>query len=289
MGVDESKSKACPPTTRATCLGVEFDTLAMTKSVHADRLTEIQELLSSWSHKTRTTKRDLQSLLGKLSFVSKCVKNSRIFLMRIIDLLKGLKHHHHRVSLNKEFQKDIRWWLNFLAVYNGVYIILDTPWSAPDCVFATDACLTGCGGICGDRLFHTPFPDSVCQKFSAIHQLEFIALLVATRLWGSRWTSLRIQVFCDNEAVVAVINSGKTSDPFMGAILRNMWLSVSSQEFEIKAVHLPGATNRLPDYLSRWHLDSEKYSRLFALECGDAHNFSEEVVTEDFFILNSDL
>ena len=187
---------------RATCLGAEFDTLAMTKSVHADRLTEIQELLSSWSHKTRTTKRDLQSLLGKLSFVSKCVKNSRIFLMRIIDLLKGLKHHHHRVSLNKEFQ-------NFLAVYNGVSIILDTLWSAPDCVFVTNACVTGCGGICGDRIFHPPFPDSICQKFSAIHQLEFIALLVATRLWGSRWTSLRIQVFCDNEAVVAVINSGK--------------------------------------------------------------------------------
>lgn len=113
--------------------------------------------------------------------------------------------------------------------------------------------------------------------------------MVAARLWGSCWTGLRIQVFCDNEAVVAVINSGKTSDPFMGTILRNMWLSVSSQEIEIKAVHLPGATNRLLDYLSRWHLDSDKYSRLFALECGDAHNFSEEVVTEDFFILNSDL
>ena len=113
--------------------------------------------------------------------------------------------------------------------------------------------------------------------------------MVATRLWGSRWTGLRIQVFCDNEAVVAVINSGKTSELFMGTILRNMWPSVSSQEFEIKAVHLLGATNRLPDYLSHWHLDFDKYSRLFALECGDAHNFSEEVVTEDFFILKSDL
>ena len=108
LGIDESKSKACPHTARATCLGVEFDTLAMTKSIHADHLTEIQELLSSWSHKTRATKRDLQSLLGKLSFVSKCVKNSCIFLMRITDLLKGLTHHHHRISLNKEFQKDIR-------------------------------------------------------------------------------------------------------------------------------------------------------------------------------------
>ena len=141
LGVDELKSKACPPTTRATCLGVEFDTLAMTKSIHPERLVEIQELLRSWSHKIKATKRDLQSLLGKLSFVSKCVKNSRIFLMRIIDLLKGLKHHHHRVSLNKEFQKDIRWWRNFIAVYNGVSIIMDSPWSAPDCVFC-DRCLS---------------------------------------------------------------------------------------------------------------------------------------------------
>ena len=136
LGVDESKSKACPPTTRATCLGVNFDTLTMTKSVHADRLAEIQELLRSRSHKTKATKRVLQSLLGKKSFVSKCVKNSCIF-----DLLKGLQPNHHRISLNNEFQKDIHWWLNFITVYNGVSIILDTPWSVPDCVFATNACL----------------------------------------------------------------------------------------------------------------------------------------------------
>ena len=69
LGVEESKSKACPPTTCAICLGVEFDTLVMTKSVHSERLTEIQELLALWLHKTKASKRELQSLLGKLSFV----------------------------------------------------------------------------------------------------------------------------------------------------------------------------------------------------------------------------
>ena len=268
LGVEESKSKACPPTTRATCLGVEFDTLAMTKSIHTDRLIEIQELLRQWSSKTKATKRELQSLLGKLSFVSKCVQNSRIFLMRIIDLLKRLKRNHHRVSLNKDFRKDISWWINFIAVYNGVSIICDVPWSAPDCVFATDACLTGCGGVCGRSVFHAPFPDWVLQQFTAIHQLEFLAFLVAVRLWGALWAGLRVQVYCDNAAVVTVINSGKTSDSLMGTILRNTWLQVSAQEFEIRAVHLPGVTNRLADYLSRWHLDEAKYSGLFAAECG---------------------
>lgn len=289
LGVEESKSKACPPTTRATCLGVEFDTLAMTKSVHPERLIEIQELLRQWSSKTKATKRELQSLLGKLSFVSKCVQNSRIFLMRIIDLLKRLKHNHHRVSLDKEFRKDISWWINFIAVYNGVSIICDVLWSAPDCVFATDACLTGCGGVCGRSVFHAPFPDWVLQQFTAIHQLEFLAFLVAIRLWGPLWAGLRVQVYCDNAAVVTVINSGKTSDSLMGTILRNTWLQVSAQEFEIRAVHLPGVTNRLADYLSRWHLDEAKYSGLFAAECGDVGSFSEETVTDELFALNSDL
>lgn len=75
----------------------------------------------------------------------------------------------------------------------------------------------------------------------------------------------------------------------MGKILRNTWLQVSSQEFENRAVHLPGVTNRLADYLSRWHLDVAKYSGLFATECGDAGSIREETVTDELFALNSDL
>ena len=41
-------------------------------------------------------------------------------------------------------------------------------------------------------------------------------------------------------------------------------ISLSTSEFKINVVHLPGVTNRLADYLSQWHLDV-KYSRLFAL------------------------
>ena len=41
LDVDKSKSKACPPTTHVTSLGVEFDTLGMTKTIHPERLAEI--------------------------------------------------------------------------------------------------------------------------------------------------------------------------------------------------------------------------------------------------------
>ena len=91
LGLEESLSKACPPATIQTCLGVQFDTVQMTLSVTPTRLTEIETLLVSWSTKESATKSELQSLVGKLSFISKCVRQSRLFLSRILALLRTLR------------------------------------------------------------------------------------------------------------------------------------------------------------------------------------------------------
>ena len=102
LGLEESKSKACPPSTLVTCLGVQFDTVNMTVSVTPDRLKEISRLLDMWTHKVKATKRELQSLIGKLVFVSKCVRQSCIFLTRLLDLLRSLKYNHHHINVNAE-------------------------------------------------------------------------------------------------------------------------------------------------------------------------------------------
>ena len=69
-------------------------------------------------------------------------------------------------------------------------------------------------------------------------------------------------MYCDNKPVVDVINSSKTKDPFMATCLRELWLVVSKNEFELRAVHLPGEENRVADWLSRWHLGG-KYQSAF--------------------------
>ena len=147
LGLEESLSKACPPATIQTCLGVQFDTVQMTLSVTPTRLTEIETLLVSWSTKKSATKSELQSLVGKLSFISKCVRQSRLFLSRILALLRTLRQNGHSTRLSTEFRRDIAWWLRFMRTYNGVSIISSLVWTAPDAVFSTDACLSGCGGL----------------------------------------------------------------------------------------------------------------------------------------------
>ena len=106
--------------------------------------------------------------------------------------------------------------------------------------------------------FHTKFPDFILVQQLPIHELEFLAVLAGARAWGHLFKGQKIRIYCDNQPVVDVINSSKTKDTFMATCLRELWLVVSKNEFELRAVHLPGEDNRIADWLSRWHL-GQKY------------------------------
>ena len=157
LWLQESSEKAYPPSPVMICLGVELNTDTLTLSVSPGRLCELEQLLEQlleqWIHKRTATKAALQSLVGKLIFISKCVRQSHIFIARILILLRKFLFNHHHVNLTAEFRKDIAWWRRFLRAYNGVSMISTAQWSSLGEVFTTDACLTGCGGLCGDQLF----------------------------------------------------------------------------------------------------------------------------------------
>lgn len=68
--------------------------------------------------------------------------------------------------------------------YNGVSFISSLSWTAPDSVFSTDTCLSGCGGLSTFQYFHVMFPPTVLVTYAQIHLLEALAILVVVRLWG---------------------------------------------------------------------------------------------------------
>ena len=105
LGLGEAAAKSCPPSPVMTCLGCELNTLDFTLSVDSDRLAETESLLHTWLHKRTTTKSSLQSLVGKLVFVSKCVRQSRVFIARILRLLRKVTFNHHHINLNSEFRR----------------------------------------------------------------------------------------------------------------------------------------------------------------------------------------
>ena len=127
LHLEESEHKAEPPSTNMTILGVRFDTVSMTMSVTAERLLELTALLSEWASFSVASKAQLQSLVGKLAFVSKCVKQSRIFLSRILAVLRSIPYGDSRITvrLSDDFHRDLAWWRRFLPLYNGVSELVD--------------------------------------------------------------------------------------------------------------------------------------------------------------------
>ena len=288
LGLAENLGKACAPATSQVVLGVLIDTINGTLSVPDEKMDEIVPLVKSWQRKTRSTKVQLQSLIGKLQFVTKCVRQSRIFLNRLLETLRNMGKK-KSINLSASFRKDLRWWALFIEKFNGVSFIPPLVWAEPDVIFSTDSCLTGCGGICGFEYFHVAYPHDIKVRQLPIHKLEMLAVLIGVRVWGHCLQGARLQIYCDNSAAVQVINSSKTKDSFLASCLRELWLEVSKFGFEMRAVHLPGEENRVADWLSRWTLH-DKYPQLFhQFISEDPHQYVEIPISQEMLMFSEDL
>ena len=284
-GILEAFAKSCGPSTKMVFLGVGFDTDKMILFITESRLRDLKVDLSIWLLKIRASKREIQSLTGKLNFVAACVPSSRIFLARMFAQLKSLSDNGSH-NLNPEFKLDVRWWSRFISVYNGVSMMLLEEWSAPDDILSTDACLVGGGGWFGSirGYFHTRFPSSIKSRFCSPHhisQLEMLTVVLASKVWCQLLAGKRIIILCDNESSVAAINHHRAKDEFLQLCARELALVCSTHDFQIRSEHISGVDNRIPDFLSRWDLDNS-FSEKFFHEIGDGDSF-EYCIDDDMF------
>ena len=141
LGFEISKNKLISPSTCVNCLGVLVNTKDFTLLVPPTKMQEILHMCGTWRQKKFCTKRQLQSLLGSLLFITKCVRSSRFFLNRLLDVLRSM-HDKDQVALSPEAQRDINWFQKFLPSFNGVAIFDHRPIAHE---IHLDACLQGLG------------------------------------------------------------------------------------------------------------------------------------------------
>ena len=259
VGILESKSKACKPTTSMVFLGIKLDSVSQTLSIDDERLMQIKELTASWLNKSTATLKELQSLIGVLRFAASCVREGRLFFSRLLNLLKECNK---SITLSDEAKKDIRWWHEFLVEYNGVSLIPSQIWNAPDVEISTDSCLTGCGALSKHHFMHFEIPEAIRTEGKYINQFELYAVLIAVREWKEDIANLNVLIYCDNQTTVQVLQTGRVSCPFMQKCLREIRFHSAKFNFRVRAVYLNTTDNRLADCLSRWHLASN-YSKTF--------------------------
>ena len=287
-GFEEAQDKACPPSEIMIFLGILFNTIKMTMEITPDRLAEIKSLVMLWLDKKTASLKEIQQLLGKLNFVGCCVQPSRVFVNRILNWLRDCYHDKNKeYDIPEDVIKDLVWWNKFMPTYNGVSMLDYGEWFEIDGVLSSDACLTGCGGICENLYFHRVFPSFIVDQQLHISALELLSVVVNLKLWGDKLKGKKLLIACDNLAACIVINTGKAKCNFMQTCLREICFVAAIHEFQIKAQHIPGVNNRTADCLSRWHLD-DSHRHEFMIQTNGVRNLQGLVVVDNDFRFTHD-
>ena len=254
VGVPIKSEKTERATTCLTFMGLELDSISMEARLPLDKIEKLRTSLAQHARKRKIKLKELQSLLGLLNFCCKVVIPGRCFLRRLYDLTKSVSNPTHRITLTKESRKDIKAWQIFIDSFNGKQLLQEHRWVTSDSLhFHTDASGTlGYGAVFKTHWFYGPWQDH--QAPNGITWKELYPIVLAVETWGPQLQNSCIYLHSDNYAVVYILNKQTTKNASVMHLVRRFVISCMKYNLLIKAVHVPGRLNQLPDTLSRFQI-----------------------------------
>ena len=254
IGLPIKQEKTVLPSTCVQLHGLEVCSVAMEVRLPQDKVQKALQLLHICANKRTIKLKQLQSLIGTLSFATKAVVAGRTFLRRLINLTIGVNNSSHHINVNSQARLDIKAWQEFLLKFNGRRLISSQVWSTSvDFKFFSDASGMGYAAICGHKWIQGSFPESWRQVNIAVKEL--LPITLAFRLWHSMFSNKNIVFHVDNMAVVMVLQSQTSREPNIMKLLRPMVVQSMLSNIQFYAQHIIGKHNLIPDLLSRFQME----------------------------------
>jgi hypothetical protein len=228
LGVDRSVHKDQTPTQTIHWIGYAINTHTMTVSIPLQKILEIVQLLKSWYGKQTATRHQLQKLLGKLHYVSRCCHAARLFLGRMLSTFRAAPMTGH-TQLTKDFRLDIQWFTAFLPRYNGIHLI-DPP------IKNMTLYITLQDKIVYINSINCSYAINVTTQYvhATTHVTMLWALTTFIQLWSSTWQDVKLTVYTPSVKIHALINSGASRDETEMALARQIWLQSAINHFTIR-------------------------------------------------------
>ena len=253
LGVAQNKEKAEGPVTRLKLLGIMVDTVLMEISIPLEKVRRIQEMLRRLLNSNECTRHQLQVILGHLNHAARCVQPARLFMRRLLELLRDCPiTAHSRHPTARGARADASWWINYLAEWNGVSMILPSRWDSTETLtLYTDATLVMGGAYFEGKWFQCEFPLALRDHPIAVKELYTLVLAVSTWADHMMLKKMALSVYCDNMNSVVAFNNGGTRVPVMNALLRSLHSIAAFNRFAVHVNFVYGKENVLADRLSR--------------------------------------
>ena len=213
----------------------------------------------------KATLLEFQKLCGILNFVCRCIIPGRVFVRRLYICSANLKPHHH-IRINEEHRLDLSVWrqiLNSPDIFSRPFM----DFNEVDSItldMASDASGNydlGFGAYCGTEWSVGQWNRTFMENHKpSIEYLELFALTVGVVNWIKLFKNKRILLFCDNQAVVHMVNNMSAKCKNSMALLRIVVMEGVVNNVRIRAKYIDTKSNEKADALSR--LDFKHFARL---------------------------
>ena len=249
LGLPEACNKRQPPATKITWLGIVICSQTMSLSIPQEKLQSALEAARVGRDRKAMHRRQLESLVGRLMHIAKCVEPARIFLSRLLQALRDMKDKAF-CKVTTDMRADIDWFLEFASEWNGTALI---PAAAPTKRIQVDASLTGIGGTDGRHAYGGRVaPDS--DPAANITELEAANVIIALHTFLSEADrGSHVLVECDNLPAVQALRWGRGQNQVLMEVARMGWMTQALLDIKITFAHIAGINNTIADALSRGH------------------------------------
>ena len=268
IGCPLSLDKTEYATTEIVFLGMLLNGILLCLSIPVDKKNRAVDMLEMFLGKKKVTIKEIQTLTSLLNFLNRAIVPGRAFTRRMYAKLKltdkkgrVLKQHHH-VYLDKYFRADCAIWLTFLSEYQEASILckpftdLELEHTSTDLDFYTDASgVIGYGCFFNGLWTYGQWTKELLMRRPSIEFLELFAICAAILTWESKLANMKIIIYCDNQAVIDMINNSTLGCPACLKLVKILVLNCLLYNRRIYVRYVKNADNILADSLSRNKLD----------------------------------
>lgn len=264
------KKSQLVPTQLITYIGGLFDLMKGLVYPTSERVDKIKQAINLILSQKFSTARDYLHLLGLLASCIDLIPNARLQMRPIQMYLLHFWRPSSQdlffcIPLREHLVEHLKWWSLTANITRG------KSFQPPPSVLTiqTDASLTAWGACLGNQIVQGQWSPE--QKKMHINSLEMEAVFNTLVHFLTQLRNQSILVRSDNTTVVQYLNKqGGTHSPFLCMQTWKIWKFAIVNNMFLKAAHIAGKLNILPDQLSRvkirpteWTLNGAMVSQIF--------------------------
>ena len=241
------------PTQKLCWIGVIFDMTNFTISVPVEKLQRLIDQIDSVINNRYITKKTMQSIIGRIMHISKCVVPSRIFSSRLLQALR--EENNGRIIVSTQVKHDLNWFKAFSHMWNGTAIfnsqnVIRTLFTVTlqNYIIATDMCF----------IYIVQLP---AEHQHSQWTVEVINIALAMEVFHKELTFPgQVRICSRVKKAVAAFNLGNTRHQQIDELIRNSWFKHALENMDYRvdfSHHFPHEIITLENSVQNEHGISE--------------------------------